>query len=65
MASRERFTGPVTDIACPMCMSKSYTIIARRDPKRRLVQSIYRCEGCKSYFGDPREAGGRQEPSRE
>lgn len=62
MASRERFGGPVTGIACPMCMSGSYTVVARRDLKLGLLQSIYRCEGCKSFFGDPREADELQSP---
>ena len=59
MASRERFSGP-GEVACPMCLSRSYTIVACRDAKRGLIQSIYRCEGCKSYFGDPREADERK-----
>jgi hypothetical protein len=56
MASRQRFTGSVAELACPLCLVRSYIIVARRDAKRGLRQSIYRCEGCKSYFGDPREA---------
>jgi hypothetical protein len=53
MVSRPRFSGPVAELACPLCASRSYTIVARRDPKRGLIQTLYRCEGCKSYFGDP------------
>ena len=56
MVSRERFAGPVAGIVCPLCLSKSHTVVTRRDPKVGLRQTIYRCEDCKSYFGDPREA---------
>ena len=56
MAPRERLGAPVDALACPVCMSKSYTVVARRDPKRGLMQNIYRCEGCKSFFGDSAEA---------
>ncbi len=60
MVSRERFSGPVPGLACPLCLSRSYTVVAGRDPKRGLVQSVYRCEGCKSYFGDLRERGNEK-----
>jgi DNA-directed RNA polymerase subunit RPC12/RpoP len=65
MASREHFGGPVTGVACPLCSSRSYTIVSRRDPGRGLVQTLYRCEGCKSYFGDPKQSapGADDEPS--
>jgi hypothetical protein len=62
MAPRERFGAQVAGLACPVCMSKSYTVVARRDPKRGLMQSIYRCEGCKSFFGDSAEGS---DPKRE
>lgn len=54
MKPRERFSG-TPGLACPLCLSKSATLIAARDPERGLMQTIYRCGDCKSYFGDPGE----------
>jgi hypothetical protein len=65
MVSRPRFSGPAAGISCPLCMSGSYTIVARRDPKRGLMQNIYRCEACKSHFGHPGETDDKQEQSSE
>ncbi|HZR69063.1 MAG TPA: hypothetical protein VFB01_08395 [Burkholderiales bacterium] len=67
MVSRERFAGPVAGIACPLCLSRSHAVVTRRDPMRGLMQTIYRCEDCKSYFGDPSEAADAKpaEPSSE
>jgi DNA-directed RNA polymerase subunit RPC12/RpoP len=62
MKPRERFSGPVPGLACPLCLSKRYTLVTDRDPTRGLIQSIYRCADCKSYFGDTRE--GSPEPIR-
>jgi DNA-directed RNA polymerase subunit RPC12/RpoP len=56
---RERFSSPAPGVACPLCLSKSFTIVTARDLKRGLTQSIYRCGECKSYFGDPGEAAAR------
>jgi transposase-like protein len=55
MAPREHFTGPVPGLACPLCLSTNYTLVAARDPKRGIAQTVYRCGDCKSYFGDARE----------
>jgi len=55
MAPREPFTGPVPGLLCPLCLSTSYTLVAEPDPKRGIVQTVYRCGDCKSYFGDARE----------
>jgi DNA-directed RNA polymerase subunit RPC12/RpoP len=51
---RERFSG-TPGVACPLCLSKNATRVTARDPKRGLMQTIYRCGDCKSYFGDLRE----------
>jgi hypothetical protein len=61
MVSRQRFGGPSAGISCPLCASGSCTIVTRRDPTRGLLQDIYRCEACKSFFGDPGEADGKRE----
>jgi transposase-like protein len=59
MTPREPFTSPVPGLVCPLCLSKSYTVIARRDPERGIPRSVYVCGDCKSHFGDARE--GRDE----
>lgn len=63
MISRERFSGPTAGISCPLCASSGYTIVTRRDPKRGLIQNIYRCEACRSYFGHPGDADEKPERS--
>ena len=55
MAPREPFTGRVPGLCCPLCLSGNYTVVAERDPRRGIVQTVYRCADCKSYFGDGRE----------
>jgi hypothetical protein len=55
MTPREPFSAPVPGLVCPLCASKSYTRVAARDPERGVLQTVYLCEGCKSYFGDSRE----------
>jgi hypothetical protein len=62
MALRERFSGSASGVACPLCLSKSCAVVACRDPSRGLIQTIYRCEGCKSFFGDPGDAAERKKP---
>jgi len=57
MVSSESFSNTVPGLACPLCLSRNYTLVAKRDAKRGLIQTIYRCEGCKSFFGDARESG--------
>jgi hypothetical protein len=59
---RESFTPDVPGLACPLCLSRHYLLIAKRDPGRGLLQSIYRCEGCRSYFGDARELEAEDGP---
>jgi len=65
MAPREPFISPVPGLLCPLCLSKNYSLIARRDPKRDILQTVYLCGDCRSYFGDVREfdAGGAADES--
>jgi len=58
MAPRERFNDVVPGLVCPLCLSKSFTLVTEPDPKRGIMQRVYRCADCKSYFGDAREARG-------
>jgi hypothetical protein len=58
MAPREPFTSPVLGLSCPLCLSRNYTLVTERDPKRDIVQKVYLCGDCKSYFGDARERAG-------
>jgi hypothetical protein len=55
MAPRELFGKPVKGLLCPLCLSRSYTVVAERDPKRGILQTVYLCSDCRSYFGDVRE----------
>jgi transposase-like protein len=55
MAPREPFGTPVPGLVCPLCLSKSYTLVTERDVQRGILQKVYRCGDCKSYFGDARE----------
>jgi len=64
MAPRELFSAPVPGLVCPLCASKSYARVAARDPERGVLQTVYRCEGCKSYFGDAREFDRKDEPKK-
>jgi hypothetical protein len=57
VAPRQPFTGPVPGLVCPLCLSGNYALVATRDPKRGIVQTVYRCGDCTSYFGDAREPG--------
>ena len=59
MAPREPFSTPSQGLACPLCLSQNYTLVAERDRQRGMLQKVYRCDDCKSYFGDPREFDDR------
>jgi transposase-like protein len=59
MAPREPFSRPAQGLLCPLCLSKNYTLVATRDSKRGILQTVYVCGDCKSHFGDVREFGGR------
>jgi hypothetical protein len=55
MAPSESFSKTVQGVLCPLCLSKNYALIARREPQRGVLQTVYLCGDCRSYFGDPRE----------
>lgn len=55
MAPRELFSQPVNGLLCPLCLSNGYSLVARRNPKRGILQTVYLCNDCRSYFGDVRE----------
>ena len=61
MAPRELFSQPVQGLLCPLCLSHTYSLIARREPKRGILQTVYLCGDCRSYFGDAREFDGKNE----
>jgi hypothetical protein len=58
MAPSELFSKTVDGVLCPLCLSKNYTLIARREPQRGILQTVYLCGDCRSYFGDAREFDG-------
>jgi hypothetical protein len=58
MAPREPFTHTVPGLVCPLCLCGHYTLIAGQDRRRGLLQNIYLCGGCKSFFGDSRQFDG-------
>ena len=59
MAPREAMNKPVQGLLCPLCLSRNYTLVAQRDPKRGILQTVYLCSDCRSYFGDSRDFDGR------
>jgi uncharacterized protein YlaI len=58
MAPRELFNKPVTGLLCPLCLSRNYTLVTQRDRKSGILQTVYLCSDCRSYFGDVREFDG-------
>jgi hypothetical protein len=62
MAPREPFVSPVPGLLCPLCLSNNYTLVAKRDPSRGILQAIYLCGDCRSHFGDMRELGDGELP---
>ena len=59
MAPKEAFNKTVPGLLCPLCLSKNYTLVAHRDAKRGILQTVYLCSDCRSYFGDQREFDGK------
>jgi len=59
MAPRELFNKPVQGLLCPLCLSHNYSFVAQRDPDRGILQTVYLCGDCRSYFGDAREFDGK------
>jgi transposase-like protein len=59
MAPRELFSKPVNGLLCPLCLSGNYTLVAERDTKRGILQTVYLCSDCRSHFGDAREFDAR------
>ncbi len=60
MAPRELFHKPVGGLLCPLCLSRNYTLVAGRDPTRGILQTVYLCSDCRSYFGDARDFEGKR-----
>jgi hypothetical protein len=58
MAPREAFNDPVQGLHCPLCLSRNYTLVAGRDTERGILQKVYLCGDCRSYFGDVRAFDG-------
>jgi hypothetical protein len=58
MVHRESFNKPVAGLLCPLCLSKNYSLVAKRDPEHGIRQTVYLCADCRSYFGDAREFDG-------
>jgi uncharacterized protein YlaI len=65
MAPKEAFNKPVEGLLCPLCLSRNYTLVARRDAARGILQTVYLCSDCRSYFGDAREFDGKSNDAKE
>ena len=61
MAPRELFGKPVQGLFCPLCTSPNYTLVAERDAERGILQTVFLCGDCRSYFGDSRQFDGNSE----